>query len=80
MDFSRQEYQSGLPFSPPGDIPNLGIEPTFPVSPALQMGSLPSETYPHHSGGPLTEVHLILRVSGDGFCTSLYWFVYLLGM
>ena len=24
--FSRQEYWSGLPFPPPGDLPNLGIE------------------------------------------------------
>ena len=30
--FSRQEYWSGLPFPPPGDLPNPGIEP---VSPAL---------------------------------------------
>ena len=32
MEFSRQEYWTGLPFSPPGDLPNPGIEP---VSPAL---------------------------------------------
>ena len=35
MGFSRQEYWSGLPFPSPGDIPNLGIEPT---SPALAGG------------------------------------------
>ena len=27
MDFSRQEYWSGLPFPPPGDLPDPGIEP-----------------------------------------------------
>ena len=27
MEFSRQEYQSGLPFPSPGDLPDLGIEP-----------------------------------------------------
>ena len=43
MGFSRQEYWSGLPFPPPGDLPNPGIKPTSPVSPALQAGSLPSE-------------------------------------
>ena len=32
MEFSRQEYRSGLPFPPPGDLPNLGTES---VSPAL---------------------------------------------
>ena len=35
MEFSRQEYWSGLPFPTPGDIPDLGIEPTSPVYPAL---------------------------------------------
>ena len=33
MGFSRQEYWSGLPCPPPGDLPHLGIEPR---SPALQ--------------------------------------------
>ena len=38
MEFSRQEYCSGLPFYPPGDLPDPGIEPP---SPALQVDSLP---------------------------------------
>ena len=33
--FSRQEYWSGFPCPPPGDLPNPGIEPTSLVSPAL---------------------------------------------
>ena len=41
MGFSRQESWSGLPFPPPGDLPNPGIEPLSPVSPALQADSLP---------------------------------------
>ena len=40
MGFSRQEYWSGLPCPPPGDLPDPGIEPASPVSPALQSGSL----------------------------------------
>ena len=36
--FSRQEYWSGLPFSPPGDLPNLGIKPSSLVSPVLADG------------------------------------------
>ena len=40
MEFSRQEYWSGLPFPFPGDLPNPGIEPW---SPALQADSLPTE-------------------------------------
>ena len=40
MDFSRQEYWSGLPFPSPGDLPDPGIEPW---SLALQADALPSE-------------------------------------
>ena len=36
--FSRQEDWSGLPFPPPGDLPNPGVKPG---SPALQADSLP---------------------------------------
>ena len=35
MGFSRQEYRSGLPFPPPRDLPDPGIEPVSLVSPAL---------------------------------------------
>ena len=35
MQFSRQEYWSGLPFPPPGDLPNPGIKPVSPTSPAV---------------------------------------------
>ena len=41
MEFSRQEYWSGLPFPSPGDLPDPGIEQG---SPALQADSLPSES------------------------------------
>ena len=41
MEFSRQEYWSGLPFYSPGDLPDPGIKPG---SPALQAVSLPSES------------------------------------
>ena len=40
MEFTRQEYWSGLPFPSPGDLPDPGIEPR---SPALQADALPSE-------------------------------------
>ena len=35
MGFSRQEYWSGLPYPPPGDLPDPGIEPMSLQSPAL---------------------------------------------
>ena len=37
LGLSRQEYWSGLPFPPPGDLPNPGFKPASPVSPALQV-------------------------------------------
>ena len=40
MGISRQEYWSRLSFSPPGDLPKEGIEPTFPASLALAGGFL----------------------------------------
>ena len=40
MEFSRQEYWSGLPFPSPGDLPDPAMEPG---SPALQADSLASE-------------------------------------
>ena len=43
MRFTRQEYWSGLPCPPPGDLPNPGIEPVSPASLALQMDCLLTE-------------------------------------
>ena len=40
MEFSRQEYWSGLPFPSPGDLPTPGVEP---VSPALAGGFFTAE-------------------------------------
>ena len=45
MEFSRQEYWCGLPFPSPGDLPDPAIEP---VSPALQMDSLPLSYWEAH--------------------------------
>ena len=53
MEFSRQEYQSGLPFPSPGDLPDPGIEPR---SPALQADSLSSKP-------PESEVKVKVNVS-----------------
>ena len=43
MGFFRQEDWNGLPFPPPGDLRNLGIKPTSPVSPALAGGFFSTE-------------------------------------
>ena len=48
MGFSRQEYWSGSPFPPLGDLPSPGIKPLSPASPALQADSL----LLNHQGSP----------------------------
>ena len=50
MEFSRQEYWSGLPFPSPGDLSDPGIKPG---SPALQGDSLPSELLGKPKGSQL---------------------------
>ena len=61
MRFPRQEYWSGLPFPPLGDLPNQGIKPESPGSPALAARFFTSE--PH--GNPTSD-------DTDGFiCWSL---------
>ena len=52
MEFSRQEYWSGLPFPSPGDLPNPG---TDPASPALADG------FPLHHLGSATQVHTAIK-------------------
>ena len=48
IGFSRQEYWSELPFLPLGNLPDPGIEPVSPASPALQVDSL----LLNHQGSP----------------------------
>ena len=40
IELPRQEHWSGLPFPPPGDLPDSGIEPMSPAYPTLQVDSL----------------------------------------
>ena len=40
MEFSRQEYLSGLPCFPPGDLPDPGMGTASPVAPVLKVDSL----------------------------------------
>ena len=53
----QAEYQSGLPFPSPGDLPDPGIKPRYP---ALQADSLPPELW----GKPMLfiKTHLMRRV------------------
>ena len=52
MGFPRQEYWSGLPLLPPGDLPDPGIEP---ASPALQADSLPLSHLGNHKAMQLSQ-------------------------
>ena len=81
MGFPRQEYWSGLPSPSPGDLPDPEIKPVSPVSPALQVDSLPAEP----SGKPfssqfknLLSFMCVIDVSTNLFCYSVFEFLYLL--
>ena len=54
MEFSRQEYWSGLPFLSPGDLPDPRIKPASFMSPALTDGLFTTNTIreaPAKTGG-----------------------------
>ena len=55
MEFSRQEYWSGLPFPPAGVLPSLGIKPRPPT---LREDSLP----PAPSGKPSQQVIVLSKL------------------
>ena len=74
MGFPSQEYWSGLPCPPPGDLPDPGIELTSLMSPAVADGfftiagaaakslqSCPTLWDPIDSGPPGSPVHGILQ-------------------
>ena len=52
MGFSRQEYWSGLPCPPPGDLHDLGIEPISLLPPALAGGFFITSTTWGANGRP----------------------------
>ena len=54
MEFSRQEYWSGLPFPSPGDLPNPGIEHG---SPALQV-----DYHLSHQGSPYVVLWILFKI------------------
>jgi len=59
MGFSRQEYWSGLPCPPPGNLPDPGMEPASLTTPALAGGFFtPRATW---------EVHIKFRDNNNQF-------------
>ena len=74
MEFSRQEYWSGLPCPSPGDFPDPKTKPCSLRSPALQADSLPLS----RQGSPITSsvaaILIFLHI------LQLYWFPYALNI
>ena len=62
MGLPRQEDWSGLSFPPPGDLPDAGIKPKSPVSPALVGVFFTSE--PH--GKPKNNISYLFPGGADG--------------
>ena len=68
MGFSRQEYQSGLPFPPPGNLPNPGIKPASPVAPLLAGGFFTTEP----TGKPLRAFMNIFKMTSTLQANTLW--------
>ena len=70
MGFSRKEYWSGLPFPPPGDLPDPVIKPMSPVSPAqagrffitVPSGKPQSQIIPDSVSGVVFEEDKLLSI------------------
>ena len=60
MGFSRQEYWSGLPCPPPGDLSNSGIKPVSLTSPALGGGFFTTSATSSPVPPPRSRLHLSL--------------------
>ena len=65
-EFSRQEYQSGLPFPSPGDLPDTGVESR---SPALRADS----SLPEPPGMPFLRVDYLHATKS---AILMFWFVF----
>ena len=76
MGLSRQEYWSGLPFPPPGDLPNPGIEPRSPTlwADSLQSESLEKTVTPRN--GWLVDIIItmfLIKSNPKVYYSSLFW-------
>ena len=62
MAFSKQEYWSGFPFPPPGDLPNSGIKPTSLLSPPM-AGRFFTTNVNQEVGGKNTKIFCFFSAS-----------------
>ena len=77
LGFSRQEYWSGFPFPPPGDLLNPEVEPASPTSPALAGGFFTTEP---KSGCPLVspnQVYLNKNIDKLNMYVYIYMCIYI---
>ena len=69
MGFFSQEYWSRLPFPPPEDLPDLGIEPASPVSPALAGGFFTHWAIREpHTSKEIVQIIIFLDILSFYFC------------
>ena len=61
MGFSRQEHWSGLPFPPPGDLPDPGIEPASLAAPVLAGGFFTTSATWEAFAKVYQSVHILAR-------------------
>ena len=66
MGFSQQKHWSGLPSPPPGDLPDPGIEPVSPTSPAFAgrffTSEPPGKPSQYHTGKQILELRLMIAI------------------
>ena len=70
MGFSKQGYRTGLPFPPPGGLPNPGMEPTSPIS---YIGRSVLYLW-HHLGSPEILFYLNIKNIPKEIKTVLVYF------
>ena len=75
MEFPRQEYWSGLPFSSPGELPDPGIEPMSLMSPAFAEGLLTTSATSHRPTTSLSEPSALLFRVGSHFPESYVFII-----
>ena len=71
LGFPRQEYWSGLPCPPPGDLPDPGIEPSSHTSPALAGGFFTTSTTWKPSNILLAFIQVTVNISRIGIITVI---------
>ena len=70
VGFPRQEYWSGLPCPPPGDLPDQAIEPASLMSPALAGRFFTTSTIWHHTY-MIIYPHQMMAMLGIAVCITM---------